>query len=172
MASEILERKITTPSRPEFLSLNQGVALVIINRRAEVLLGQQSTADCQYGRRADQWNIFTETREIEEKGIKTTVRRGVTEELGVDFDDFTPVPGSYRETNGVYVQLTGFPFLFRCIVLQYNGDETLDPNKIFRSQDGEISGYHWVNPVNFHLYDIELGARLVLNYYFNQKGGL
>ena len=93
------EREIvvsTTITHPRFIEHNpqcQGVAIIVVNRKNDVLLVQQRYDDLQYGRIRGQWNIITETRE-EGELVRGTVWRAIQEELGSTPDDFSVLRGT------------------------------------------------------------------------------
>ena len=165
-AQSLVDRQVTHPLRHELSSFEQGVALVIVNRNGELLLGKEAVEDPLYGRRAGQWNIITETREPGER-MKATVLRALGEELGVDLSLFSVVSGSYRETNHNYVQHMGYLYKYRCICLLFLGNPDLPAQNYFSSAQAEILFHQWVDVSRLPSFDIEYGARLVIDLYQN-----
>ena len=161
---EILSKGITSPNRQEFERQNQGIGLVIFNENDEILLGRQNHAEPLYGRNEGDWNIITETLEDGEL-IKGTVFRAIDEEMSVEpeefYDLFEIIPGTYRETNGIYDSRIPYTFKLRCIALRYKSDS----NREFYSRDGEIEEFRWVPLEKLDRYKIEEGARWVIDYY-------
>jgi len=157
----------TTITHPRHIELNakcQGVAIIVVNRENEVLLAQQQYDDLPYGRVQGQWNIITETRE-EGEFVRGTVWRAIQEELGCTPDDFSVLGGTYKETNNTYNKYLGYRYFYRCIALVYTAHPGTDPNALFHSHDGEIVQFAWVPFHQLNQYDIEYGARLVLDDY-------
>lgn len=164
----ILHSRISHPNRPEYASYEQGVAVIIFNRRGEVLLGQETQEDKKYGRAKDQLNIFTETGEPGER-IKATVERGLREELGSDIARFRVIDGSYRETNEAYVARMGYEYKYRCICLLWPEDPDIPAHVSFLAPPEEIKSHRWVHPTDLDMFDVEEGARLVIAYYCAQE---
>lgn len=164
LPEEILHKTIIHPENITENPENQGIAIIVVNRKKQILLVKQKEEDVSFGRRAGQWNIITETRERGER-VKATVLRALKEELSKSSSEFMVIPGSYRETNGIYVGKMGYNYKYRCIALAFEGDSTSDPKTYFNSTDGEIADYRWVYDNELHKYDIEYGAFLVIDYY-------
>lgn len=160
----ILHNNVTNPSSGEFINKGQGVALVIFNTEGEMLLLNQSDCDDTYGRTVGQWNILTETRE-EGEYVEDTMKRGILEELGKELKEFWVLPDTYRETNGIYEEIMGYPFIFRCLCLLYTGDPRISASEKFHSKTGEIQSYQWVSWDSLHEQPMEIGAYLVVEYY-------
>lgn len=161
----ILDPHITSPFQEEFHEQCQGVAILVFNRKGEVLLVQENDEDPQYSRKKGHWNIVTETREPQER-LKRTVVRAFFEELGSDYSHFFVIPGSYRETNGEYNASMGYSYKYRCICVVYDGDTDLPANITFQCASGEITDYRWVSLNVLDTYEnIEVGARKVIEYY-------
>lgn len=160
----VLSSTVTHPRRIKHHPQSQGVAIIVVNSVQEVLLAQQRNADLTYERRAGQWNIITETRE-EHELVRSTVWRAIVEELGQPRNNFSVMAGTYRETNERYRAQVGYQYTFRCIMLSYTEDSFIDPNTLFHSHDGELAQFAWVPYDRLDRYDIEFGARLVLNDY-------
>jgi hypothetical protein len=162
----ILEPRITSPLQKESEYVDQGVALIIINTAGKLLLVEEAFDDPPYGRFAGQKNIITETREPGER-IKPNIERAIAEELGSNYSQFTIIEGSYRETNGLYTQRMGYRYKYRCVCFMYNGNPDVPANEQFRCDSGEISDFQWISPDDIDEFDIEPGARLVIEYYKN-----
>jgi hypothetical protein len=164
---QLLESRITHPYLPEYSLYGQGVALLIFNTNGDVLLGKELQEDRKYKRRQGQYNIVTETREPGEL-VKATVKRALREELGSDFTFFQVVEGSYRETTQYYVTKMGYPYKYRCVCLVYDGNPSVPASDIFHSQYDEIALHEWVPLDTMGIFDIEDGARMVIDYYVKQ----
>ncbi|MCL4360044.1 NUDIX hydrolase [Patescibacteria group bacterium] len=142
--------------------MGQGIALLIFNDRGGILLSRQSEADEQYGRRAGQWNIVTETREAHEL-LKTTVIRALLEELGQPYEDFRVIPLTYRESDpDTYRRKWDYAYKYRCVCLEHTGGTDASS---FRSCDGETTESRWVYPDELSGFEIEDGARFLIDYY-------
>ncbi len=156
----ILQTRITHPDRAEFAHHEQGVALIIVNTQGQILLGKELHADPAYDRRAGQWNIITETREQGEL-LKSTILRALAEELGTNLTQFQILPGSYRETNGAYIECMGYSYKYRSAVLRITDDSIH-----FKSSLDEIAGHKWFLLDELQDIDIEEGAmRLIQEYH-------
>jgi hypothetical protein len=167
LSYSIVSRTITHPERVVTCPENQGAAIVIFNRKKDILLLKEKFADDSFGRRSGQWNILTETREPGER-IRTTVRRGLQEELHTHHSLFQVLNGSYRETNLNYQNHTsGYIYFYRCIALEYRGNHKINPNVLFSSHNGDIERYSWVSRDGLDAYDIEEPARLLLDTYLS-----
>lgn len=164
---QVLEPHITHPHRPEYSTYGQGVAILIFNSKGEILLGKEAHEDTVYGRKRGQFNILTETRESGEL-VKGTVRRALHEELGSDLWHFQIINGSYRETTQYYVTQIGYPYKYRCICLMYDGDPSIRASVLFHSQEDEIALHEWVPLDGIRVFDIEEGAKMVIDYYTKQ----
>lgn len=164
LSKDILHRSVSHPHRVEFKEFGQGVAVVIFNQRREILLLQEKGKDDAYGRRAGQWNILTETREPGEL-VKTTVVRGLWEELGKSYEEFVAMSGTYRETNATYLENFDYKYKYRCICLLFTGDPDSLEGTNFYSPTNEISRCQWVASDDLNQFDIEDGALLVIEYY-------
>ncbi len=162
--SHILEPRITSPFRNEYNLYEQGVALLIFNRAGKILLVKETHDDPRYGRTVGQWNIVTETRQFGER-VKPNIQRAIDEELGMDYSLFMIIPRSYRETNGIYNREMGYRYKYRCVCFVYEGDPDRPAHEVFHCNSGEIAGYQWVAPDALDLYNIEPGARKVIEYY-------
>ncbi len=100
---------------------------------------------------------MTGTRE-EGELVRGTVRRELPQELGVSHTLFRSISGTYRETNETYVELMGYTYKYRCICMLFNGNQEFSPTE-------EISSHIWSPPKKLDQFDIEFGARLVIDYY-------
>ena len=120
--------------------------------------------DIKYQRKCKQWNLLTETREPHEQ-VKATVKKGLRQELSADYSLFLPLPGSYRETNNVYVQSVGYLYKYRCICLLYLGNPDIPADEVFHSEDGEVLCHRWTDAPELKNLDVEFGARQVIAYY-------
>ena len=164
MPKEILSKRITSPNNGEFERNRQGIALLILNGKDEILLGRQNHAEPEFGRNEGDWNIITETTEPNER-FRGTVYRALFEEMRIEPEEFSDlfevVPGTYRESNGVYLEKLSYPFKFRCVALHYKGGL----ERKFRSRDGEMSEFRWVALSEINNYHIEDGALWVIDYY-------
>lgn len=162
--SEFFTPTVSLPTRPEFESFRgQAVAIVVLNSNGEILLVQENESDEAFGRKAGHWNIVTETRECNERA-KQTVARAFQEELGARYEDFVPISGSYRETNGEYAKGMG-SYKMRCVCVVFQKD----PSDICFRSDREINDYRWIHPNNLGQFDIEDGAKTLIGYYKNQE---
>lgn len=161
---DILEPRITSPFSEDYEFYEQGVALLIFNRSGQILLVKEAHNDTAYQRVSGQWNIVTETRNTAER-VKHNIRRAIEEELASDYSQFIIIPGSYRETNGPYTECMGYLYKYRCVCLIYEGGPDKPANDVFHCDSGEILDYEWVILDDLDAYNIELGARKVIEYY-------
>lgn len=159
---QILETRITHPDRPEYSSYEQGVAILIFNTKGEILLGKEAYEDARYGRKRGQFNILTETREPGER-IKETVKKGLKQELGVEYRLFRMIDGSYRETTNCLTRWVG-----RSLCLLYTGNPSVSASLVFHSQDDEIVYHEWVPLGRISEYDMEEEAKMTIDYYVTQ----
>jgi hypothetical protein len=162
--SHILEPRISSPHSKEFTSYGQGVALLIFNKNVNILLVQEAYDDPPYGRIKGQMNLITETQKHQER-VKQNIIRAMSEELGSNYSQFILIPHSYRETNGLYIEHMGYRYKYRCASFIYKGNPGIPANKVFHCESGEISDFLWVKLNELDRYDIEPGARLVIEYY-------
>lgn len=133
-------KKTTSPHLPEGYR-SEAAVLVVLNKLGQILLVTENTTDPEFGRKAGQYNLITETWKRGES-VKQNVQFAVDEELG-DLPSMAPqlriVQGTYREADfGPESQL---PSLARLVVLRFMGD----PHELpFRSKDSsEIGKYQW-----------------------------
>ena len=170
---EIFSKGITSPdSVLNEYGQNQGIAAVIfwqsprIRNDIRFLLVKEKNGD-QY-RKAGQWNIVTETRQPEER-IKKNVIRGISEETGIGTcnfgNTFRVIRDSYRESNGAYNRVMGYPFKMRCLLLEYGGD----PDREFVPVDSEIAECRMVPITELRerpdRYPLEEGAKMLIDFY-------
>lgn len=125
---------------------------------------QEGHADEQYGRERGQWNIITETREAEELGVKSTVMRGLKEETAKNWELFSVIAGSYRETNGIYIKTMGYSYKYRCCAVLFLGDPDIPANKSFQ-KSSEILDFRWGDWDKLDSNNLEEGARLLVEFY-------
>lgn len=160
---QILEARVTSPKREELSGTPHGIGLVVFNLVYDVLLGWETETDQYRGEKRR--NIFTETWDPAlDVRFKLPLARTVKEELGVPMDRFRVTPGTYRETNGLYVSRLGYDYKYRCVCLQYLGDHTVPAHTVFHAKNGEIIDHRWF-PLDALPETLEYGACLVITAY-------
>lgn len=169
MAGEILSRIITHPDKAGKEIPNQGVALVVLNLNNQFLLVQPAHPHLEFGQADGIWNIITGTKMPGEL-VRSTVIRELWEETGHEWNMFKFIDGSYRETNGIYLNAIGYTFKFRCGQIRFLGDPDRDPNELMTSLDGENKQFMWGDWNKLSEYPLERGADLVLEFYGKESG--
>ena len=63
----------------------------------------------------------------------------------------------------------GYEYTYRCLCLVFQGKPDTPAHEVFRDTTGEISQHRWTRTDELSLLDIEVGARMVIEYYQKQQ---
>jgi len=154
----MVERHISSPQEIKEKYQKVGVVIFVLNQNREILVVRENLSDSSTGKESGSFGVVCETSK-EEEVWEETVIRGLTEELGIDFQEIPRVfkidPESCFLGESLFVE----GVLARVATVYFAGDSD---KLLSTAGGGEVSMAGWEKPENLLSYPLRIGVRKIL----------